>query len=131
MTAEREEALRFLRLAERDERAFRLLAERANADDFPVAAFHAQQAVEKSLKAALSLRKVSFARIHDLTELGGRARDAGIDVPLSDDLLQRLTPYAVEFRYNDQSLPLIQPDSARQAVATCLDWIHGILKTTP
>lgn len=127
MNGEREDALRFLRLAERDARAFGVLLERAAADDFPVAAFHAQQAIEKALKAALSLRKVPFARIHDLIELAGRARDVGIDVPLADDVLQRLTPYTVEFRYDHRTLSLIGPEAARQAVATCLDWIRHYL----
>ena len=53
MTAFIEEAQRFLRLAERDFRAFEILGAHAEID-LAVAGFHAQQAVEKSLKAVLT-----------------------------------------------------------------------------
>jgi HEPN domain-containing protein len=47
MTPQREEAERYLRLARRDEAAFRALLNSATVD-FAVACFHAQQAVEKA-----------------------------------------------------------------------------------
>lgn len=123
MTVEREEAQRLLRLAARDRRAFEVLLNGGVAEDFPAAAFHAQQAVEKALKAALCLRRIEFRRTHDLLELAGRLRDAGGTVPVLDEALQRLTPYAVEFRYDDQALALIAPEDAQSLVEVCLSWI--------
>lgn len=125
MTAEREEAQRLLRLAARDQRAFEVLLNGGVTEDFPAAAFHAQQAVEKALKAALCLRRIEFRRTHDLLELAGRLRDAGVTLPVADDVLQRLTPYAVEFRYDDQALALIAPEDAQTLVAVCLSWMSN------
>jgi HEPN domain-containing protein len=62
-------------------------------------AFHAQQAVEKSLKGFLAWHDRPFRKTHNLVELGGEcvALDAGLD-----PLLRRaapLTKYATRFRY--------------------------------
>jgi len=48
-----------------------MLSRTANAPDAPVAAlgFHAQQAVEKFLKAVLSASSVHYPRTHDITVL--------------------------------------------------------------
>lgn len=106
MTPQREEAERYLRLARRDEAAFRALLDSANVD-FSVACFHAQQAIEKALKAVMFLRGLEFRRTHDLEELSGTLADAGENVPLTEKELRRLTPYAVEFRYDDEPMPLL------------------------
>ena len=58
MTPQREEAERFMRLARRDEAAFRALLASA-AVDFPVACFHAQQSVEKALTVKFAVIRVS------------------------------------------------------------------------
>ena len=64
MTPQREEAERFMRLARRDEAAFHALLNSATVD-FSVACFHAQQAVEKTLKAVMFLHGLAFRRTHD------------------------------------------------------------------
>lgn len=68
MTPQHEEALRALRLADRDIVVFERIK------DIPeihasMAGFHAQQAVEKSLKAVLYEKHVDFRRTHDLAKL--------------------------------------------------------------
>lgn len=73
MTPQREEAERFMRLVRRDEAAFRALLNSATVD-FAVACFHAQQAVEKALKAVMFLHGLEFRRTHDLEELSARWR---------------------------------------------------------
>ena len=105
MTPQRDEAERFLRLARRDEAAFHALLTSSTVD-FAVACFHAQQAVEKTLKAVMFLHKLEFRRTHDLEELAGTLTDAGINIPLQEEELRRLTPYAIEFRYDDEPMPL-------------------------
>jgi len=75
-----EEAWRSLRLAHRDARAFHVLAQ----DELThpsVACFHAQQAVEKALKAALFALRIEFRRTHDLLELAHRLRERGTGFP--------------------------------------------------
>jgi HEPN domain-containing protein len=61
--------------------------------------FHAQQAVEKALKAVLLYQKKDFPLTHDLEELADILITAGIALPPEIDEIGNLTPYAVETRY--------------------------------
>ena len=61
--------------------------------------FHAQQAVEKALKAWLSLVGVDYPRIHDLEELLALLESSGDTVPKLFYALIDLTDFAVQFRY--------------------------------
>ncbi|MBI3903603.1 MAG: HEPN domain-containing protein [Nitrosomonadales bacterium] len=130
MTPQREEAERFLRLARRDEAAFRALLATPSVD-FSVACFHAQQAVEKALKAIMFLHRLEFQRTHDLEELAGRLMDAGVVIPLENEELRRLTPYAVEFRYDDEPMPLVTPEQAVSYTSRILGWADNILANFP
>lgn len=60
--------------------------------------FHAQQAVEKSLKAWLAIRSIDFPLTHDLSRLLGLLEEASIDVSLFWPLVQ-YTVFAVQARY--------------------------------
>ena len=63
------------------------------------AAFHAQQAVEKVLKAYLAWHDTPFRKTHNLTELGGQCVELEASL---EPLLARsspLTEYAWKFRY--------------------------------
>ena len=61
--------------------------------------FHAQQVVEKTLKAWLSICGVAYPRIHDLEELIGFLTEDGELVPDKFRTLTDLTDFAVQFRY--------------------------------
>lgn len=61
--------------------------------------FHAQQAVEKALKAWLSLVDVDYPRIHDLEELLALLERHRETVPERFYALIDLTDFAVQFRY--------------------------------
>lgn len=63
------------------------------------ACFHAQQCVEKYLKAMLIAKKKTFPKIHDLLQLSVLCEQAGIIVPVAEDSLDRLTKFAVVSRY--------------------------------
>lgn len=130
MTPQHEEAERFMRLARRDEAAFRALLDSATVD-FAVACFHAQQAVEKALKAVMFLHGLEFRRTHDLEELSGTLADAGVSIPLEGEELRRLTPYAVEFRYDDEPMPLVSPEQAISYTSRVLAWADKILANFP
>jgi len=84
--------------AQQDEAACVLLSTGAGIGD-AVVGFHAQQAVEKSLKAVLSARGIEFRRTHDLISLLDLLEDHGIAEPPAADWLDELNPYAVEARY--------------------------------
>jgi len=61
--------------------------------------FHAQQAVEKALKAWLSLVDVNYLRIHDLEELLALLERHRETVPERFYAPIDLTDFAVQFRY--------------------------------
>lgn len=60
--------------------------------------FHAQQAVEKALKAWLSFCGRTYPRTHDLMTLIQELDAMGEDVNFLDELLE-LNPFAVQYRY--------------------------------
>ena len=60
--------------------------------------FHAQQCVEKYLKAWLAFHAIDFPKSHDLTELATLLPDNRV-VPLSTDDYVSLTDYAIVTRY--------------------------------
>ena len=74
-----------------------ILASKARAVD--TAAFHAQQAAEKALKALLIRHQLRFGKTHDIEELLELAQPAapGISSELAE--AARLTLYAVDVRY--------------------------------
>ena len=80
-----------------------------------VVCFHAQQAVEKLLKALLVFAGVPFARTHDVIRLAQLLPgDLAPPVPVAD--LAPLNRYAVEARYPIGEEP-ISGEEARAAIA--------------
>jgi HEPN domain-containing protein len=58
-----------------------------------IVGFHAQQAVEKALKAVLAERGATYPFTHDVGLVMALCEDAGIVVPLSLADADLLTPY--------------------------------------
>ena len=104
MPRDRQNAL--LKKAREDVAAYELLSNSEAISDETLG-FHAQQAVEKSLKHVLGRKKISYPKTHDLTELI-RLLDSGkITRPFQDEEIELLTPYATTLRYEDETdLPL-------------------------
>ena len=121
MTPQLEEAQRMLRLARRDQIACAALL-RVEGLELAVACFHAQQATEKALKAVMCLRGIEYQRTHDLEELAGKLTDAAVAIPVGQDELAALTPYAVQFRYDEEVVNLISGQEAEALVARVLAW---------
>ncbi|MBF0310039.1 MAG: HEPN domain-containing protein [Magnetococcales bacterium] len=95
--SDRETARQLLTMAAKDFRAMTILA---HAEPVPVEAcgFHAQQAVEKALKAWLALLGQKPPRAHSLSILIQQLETLGVEVePLWD--FAELSPFAVQFRY--------------------------------
>lgn len=117
-----------LRLARMDEAAFiALLGSPAVA--LAVALFHAQQAVEKALKSVMCLHGIEFLRTHDLEELAARLVDLGLAPPADIAELQRLTPYAVKYRYDDTAPNMVTDSQAKDLaalVASVLSWADSM-----
>ncbi len=79
----------------------KLLPDPDSPDD--VIGFHAQQAVEKFLKAVLTHGGVDYRRTHDLVELLDLLADSAIAVPATAGI-ELLTPFAVTLRYDSMDL---------------------------
>jgi HEPN domain-containing protein len=62
--------------------------------------FHAQQAAEKMLKAALAYHGIEFPLTHRLTDLIDLSKEHNIALPDRVEDVRFLTPFAVEFRYD-------------------------------
>jgi len=116
-----EEAWRSLQLADRDITVFNILRQEPEAH-LSIVCFHAQQAVEKSLKAVLFSRQIEFRRTHDLVELAQLLRQHGAETPVADDLLRRLNPFAVTFRYDDMDIESVTPEDVATWVASVRRW---------
>ena len=103
----------WMRKAEGDCRAAEHLLALEQQDYF-TAAFHAQQAAEKLLKAFLVRHQVPFGKTHDIQELVDLAatRDASLKRELAS--AEALTPFGVEFRYPGDQVADLQ--TAEQAV---------------
>jgi len=91
--------------------------------------FHAQQAVEKALKAvAVHLGAEEIPRIHSLLELAQALRELGGTLPFSDEQLASLDPYAVQVRYPDSSEPSSRAaEQALQLAQEVYAWAERVL----
>jgi HEPN domain-containing protein len=80
--------------------------------------YHAQQCVEKAMKAVLLCRVGKFPYIHDLSELVHCLTAQGVQVPEFVEDAVSLTPFAVEGRYpglDEEVSPLERVDAVRKA----------------
>jgi len=114
--ADRQEALeanRWMAFAHEDLGAARALLERK---DLPprLACFHAQQAAEKALKALLVVANISFPKTHDLIALK-KLMPEDRDLGAGDDVLGRLSSWAIDVRYPGDAPEANQSD-AQQAI---------------
>jgi HEPN domain-containing protein len=116
-----------LGLARDDEFAARsLLPVEGVADS--ILGFHAQQAVEKSLKAALASRGIEFPYTHDLDGLLELCGENGLDVPPELDGVDRLAPYGVHMRYGTSRGAPLDRDHALAWAAASIEWAQGIIE---
>lgn len=77
------------------------------------ACFHAQQCAEKYMKAILVFREQRFPMTHDLVIINILLQQVGVDMKISDDLLELLSSYAVRARYSGETPDL---DDAKEAL---------------
>jgi HEPN domain-containing protein len=90
-----------------------------------IVGFHAQQAVEKSLKAVLAARDVEFPFIHDIGGLADLCEEAGASLPQELDGVDRLTPYAAGLRYDDDQPSIVGRETALSWAAKAVTWARG------
>lgn len=93
-----EHARLMLLLAKKDMKALGSMIDEKSFD-LEIFGFHAQQAVEKSLKSWLSFRGIEYPKTHDLKFLFILLRQNGESIPGKFRDLEDLTDFAVVFRY--------------------------------
>lgn len=93
-----------------------------------VLGFHAQQAIEKWLKAVLAHHAIEFEYTHDLRHLIALIEDTRMDFPFDTPAVVRLTEYAVPLRYDEllDAVPLDR-DAAVKLVGEVGIWANNVL----
>lgn len=103
---------------------------RGGPDLFHGVAFHAQQAVEKLLKAVLVWHQVEFAKIHDISRILELVRTADPQLAEAARESTALTPYGVEVRYpGDEPEPT--REEASEAVTIAMRVQKAVLQRLP
>jgi HEPN domain-containing protein len=115
-----------LRLARDDELAARSLLPIESITD-AILGFHAQQAVEKSVKAVLAFREVEFPFTHDLDGLLELCQGHGVEVPEELSDVDNLSPYGVQLRYGTIQPSVLDRDEALRWAASAIDWATSII----
>jgi HEPN domain-containing protein len=127
-SARPDEARQLLAAAARDRQALVILSRDPQAPA-EIALFLAQQALEKCIKAVLAMKGLVYRRTHDLLLLESLASEAGLTLPVGHDLLARIGPYAVEFRYLGTAAPAVSLVDALGAVDAAMSWSAAIVDT--
>jgi HEPN domain-containing protein len=126
MTPRIDEARLFLRLANDDRDAFHVLKTTPHIK-LRVLCFHAQQAVEKSLKAVMLLQEIPFRKTHDLNLLANLIAESGLSLPRSPEDLTNLNPHAVTFRYDDIEIDTLTREEAEAMMESIMRWATGLV----
>jgi HEPN domain-containing protein len=96
----RENAERYLQKATEDENLLKAVLNITEVSD-EIFGFHAQQAIEKILKAVLTICDIRVGKVHDLRRLIDDCANAGQTIPSTLTKIELLTPYGVVGRYED------------------------------
>jgi HEPN domain-containing protein len=124
-----------LRKAQDDERLAGLVADNATVSDEQIG-FLSQQAIEKCVKAVLSLRGIRYRRTHDLGEMIDLLKANDIAYPPAMDDSIGLTPFAAEMRYDylppeEGAEESFDRANALRLVRTAIEWAEGIISEKP
>ncbi len=113
-----------LALAREDLASAEALHRAERVSDSPVG-FHAQQAVEKALKAAIASRGQEFPFTHDLGVLMQLCEDAGLALPAALSDADRLSPYAAALRYGLGDPGAVAPKDALLWASLAVEWANA------
>lgn len=129
MNSSADHAQALLNKARDDAYVVRTLGADVSAPDW-VVGFHAQQAVEKAIKAVLTKRAIEFPRTHNLAMLVELLRSNSLPLPPDADGLVRLTPFGAALRYDDglgEDGTILAREWAIGVVSRLLDWAAGAI----
>lgn len=100
--------------------------------DDEIFGFHAQQAVEKALKAWLCTKNILYPLTHELPRLLALLEKAVVDVEAFKEL-DEFTAYAVEARYaeGESESTALDRGNVITKVATLLDHVDSVIVQSP
>ncbi len=124
-----ESARAWLKKAQQDLAASEWLLLRAIPLTAP-AAFHAQQAAEKTIKAYLAWREQPFGKTHSLVALIGQCLAFDEDFDQLREAATILTPYAVDVRYPGDILELSR-EEGEEALSLAVEVWDFVLSRLP
>lgn len=93
--------------------------------------FHAQQAVEKQIKAVLTAQEIPFIKTHELSYLVGLIDENNIDAPPALEEAEMLTDWAVEFRYEGDKPSALDRAGALTLVVKVREWAEAQIAAVP
>lgn len=100
-----------------------------NEGPYDGACFHAQQAIEKMLKALLAFHDFEYPKTHDLEEIQHLCLRIIPGLPIGDFDFETITPYATNSRYDVHSDPNL--DLANDAYDVALEIRKIVYDTLP
>ncbi|HZL49231.1 MAG TPA: HEPN domain-containing protein [Solirubrobacteraceae bacterium] len=89
---------------------------------------HAQQAVEKAIKAVLAVKETKFPFTHDLKRLRDFATGSGIELPPTLDGIEELTPFARDERYGSETSLGLDREQALKWAAEAIAWARTVVE---
>lgn len=110
-----------------DEEAARALQNVDRVSD-AVVGFHAQQAVEKALKAVLVLNGVSYRFTHDVAYLIELCESSGAEIPDELGDVDRLSAFAVRLRYDDLPTTPVDRSQALAWASVATHWARELIE---
>jgi len=116
-----------LRKAGGDEAVIRKIGPDTDIAD-EIVGFHAQQAVEKAMKAVLAFKGIKFPFVHDLEILRDLCDVSGIKLPSTLNSVEDLTPFAAAERYGSETPQALDRDQALKWAAATIAWARGIVE---
>lgn len=90
---------------------------------------HAQQAVEKALKAALAFRGVRYPFTHDIDRLVELAQADGLVLSASLREAGQLTPWALAHRYESAPSPGAERKDMLALASEAVSWARRLMGT--
>jgi HEPN domain-containing protein len=119
-----------LSLAREDLTSAQALRSATGISERPVG-FHAQQAVEKALKAVLGRLAIDFPFTHDIALLIELCEDQDLELPGELQEADRLTPYAATVRYGLGDPATVDSADALRWATIALEWAEGQVPKLP
>lgn len=90
--------------------------------------FHVHQTIEKAIKSVLTRFGIQYEYTHDLALLHRQAENAGAAPPATLDVVDELTPFAVEFRYTLYAERDFDRGTGTKLAREFVEWAHALVE---